>query len=175
MTDDHGERRWVIERPHPRAVLAALLVAVAMLVIGLFLAALGVKVLDLSGGAARDTSIVVAIAAFVVSDFWGGGLVTMLTRTRPAQVALVWGIARTVILLLVALVATRMLVFVPLQLALAIPAAWAGSRVAHKQLQLRRAIAADRARDDARTSLPTTDDPADRPARERRVAATRER
>lgn len=144
MMNDDGQRSWTIERPHPRAVLAALLIAFGMLIVGLFLAAVGVKVLDLSGGAARDTSLVVAVAAFVVTDFWGGGLVTMLTRARTAQVTLVWTIARGVILLLVALVATRMLPLVPLQLALAIPAAWAGSRVAHKQLQLRRAIAADR-------------------------------
>ena len=144
MTGD-DDRRWMIERPHPRAVLAALLIAIVMLVVGLFLAAIGVKVLDLSGGAARDTSLVVAVAAFVVSDFWGGGLVTLLTRARTPQVTLVWTIARGIVLLLVALVATRMLPLVPIQLALAAPAAWAGSRVAHKQLQLRHAIRSDRA------------------------------
>lgn len=143
-TNDANARTWRVERPHPRAVLAALLVGVLMLVVGGFLAALGVKFLDLSGGAATDTSIVVAIAAFMVADFWGGGLLTMLTKASVAQVTLCWTIARAVLLVLIALAFSRMLPFVPVQLALAVPAAWAGSRVAHKQLQLRRAIAAER-------------------------------
>src|SRR5690606_5764425 len=106
-----------VERPHPRAVLAALLVAIVMVPVGLFLAALGVWVLELSGGAARDTSIVVAVAAFAISDFWGGAIVATLTRARAPQVAVCWAIARLTVLVLIALVATRMLPLVPVQLA----------------------------------------------------------
>lgn len=166
------ERHTLIERPHPRVVLAALLVALGMLLVGMFLAAVGVKVLDLSGGAARDTSLVVAVAAFVVTDFWGGGIVTMLTRASTPQVTVAWTIARGVVLVLIALVATRMLPLVPLQLAVAIPAAWAGSRVARKQLQLRRAIAAERAQRDT-DAAPTQRTERDHAAarRERPVAA----
>lgn len=150
MSAQEGRQRsWSVERPHPRVVLASFLVGILMLIVGLFLAALGVKVLDLSGGAAKDTSLVVAVAAFAVADFWGGGLVTALTRAKISQVTLGWAIARGVILVLIAIVVQRMLPLVPLQLALAVVAAWAGSRMSHKQLSMRREIAAERQAADA--------------------------
>jgi hypothetical protein len=131
-------------RLHPRLLLAAGLVALFMLPVGGFLAALGVKVLDLSGGAARDTSIVVGMAGVLVTEFWGGGLVATLTKVRAAQVAVAWGLVRAVVLVLVALVAPGLWPVVPIQLALAVPAAYAGARVARKQAALRRQIEHER-------------------------------
>lgn len=131
-------------RLHPRLLLAAGLVALFMLPVGGFLAALGVWVLDVSGGAAKDTSIVVGMAGVLVTEFWGGGLVATLTKVRAAQVAVAWGIARLVLLVLVALVAPGLWPVVPIQFALAIPAAYAGARVARKQAALRRQIELER-------------------------------
>lgn len=130
-------------RLHPRLLLAAVIVAVVMFPVGLFLAALAIGVLELSGGAARDTSIVVAVAGYVVADFWGGGAVAAITRARAPQVAAAWGIARLGVLVLVAIAAPSLLAVVPIQLALAIPAAYAGARVARKQAALRRQIRAE--------------------------------
>lgn len=131
-------------RVHPRLLLASGLVALFMLPVGGFLAALGVWVLDISGGAARDTSIVVGMAGVLVTEFWGGGLVTTLTKARAAQVAVAWGIARLAVLVLLALLVPKLLPVLPIQLALAIPAAYAGSRVARKQAALRRQIERER-------------------------------
>lgn len=143
-------------RLHPRLLGAAALVAVLMFPVGLVLAAIGIAVLELSGGAARDTSIVVAIAAYVVADFWGGGAVAALTRARAPQVAVAWGVARFGVLVLVVLAAPRLAAVLPVQLLLAVPAAWAGARVARKQAALRRQIRAEQAAagagDDARQS-----------------------
>jgi hypothetical protein len=134
-------------RLHPRLLLAALIVAVLMVPVGIFLAALGVWVLDISGGAARDTSIVVGMAGYLVSDFWGGGIVATLTRARAPQVAIAWGLARLLVLVLVAIAAPSLAPMIPVQLALAVPAAWAGARTARKQASLRRQI--ERERDQA--------------------------
>jgi hypothetical protein len=123
---------------HPRLVLAAFLVALLMLPVGIALSAAGVGVLKLSGGAARDTSIVVAIAGFLVTDFWGGGIVAAMTKVTAIRVALAWAITRLVVLVVVALVANRMAPFIPVQLAFAVPAAWAGARASRKQAALRR-------------------------------------
>jgi hypothetical protein len=131
-------------RLHPRLLLAAAIVAIFMFPVGLFLAALAIGVLELSGGAARDTSVVVAVAGYVVADFWGGGAVAALTRARAPQVATAWGVARAGVLLLVVLVAPKLLAVAPIQLVLAVPAAWAGARVARKQAALRRQIRAER-------------------------------
>ena len=148
LDDDPGESAPLdlreLFRLHPRLLLAAGLVALFMLPVGGFLAALGVKVLDVSGGAATDTSIVVGMAGVLVTEFWGGGLVATLTKVRAAQVAVAWGVVRLVLLLLVALVAPGLWPVVPIQLALAIPAAYAGARVARKQAALRRQIEHER-------------------------------
>lgn len=130
-------------RLHPRLLLAAMIVATLLVPVGIFVAALGIWVLDFSGGAARDTSVVVGIAGYLVSDFWGGGIVASLTKVRAPQVAIAWGIARLVVLLVIALVAPSLLAVLPVQLVLAIPAAWAGARVARKQAALRRQIRAE--------------------------------
>ena len=145
--DAHHDRFDLREllRLHPRLILAACIVAVLMVPVGMFVAALGVWVLDFSGGAARDTSVVVGMAGVLVSDFWGGGLVTALTKVRAAQVAVAWGIARLLVLLLLALVVSNLLPILPIQLALAIPAAYVGARVARKQAALRRQIELERA------------------------------
>ena len=131
-------------RLHPRLLLAAVLVAVVMVPVGLFLAALGVKVLDVSGGAASDTSIVVGIAGYLVSDFWGGGIVVALTGVRARQVPVAWAIARALVITLTVLAAPSLLAYAPIQLLLAIPASWAGARVARKQQALRRHIERER-------------------------------
>lgn len=142
---DHNEvKAHTNLRIHPRLILAASLVALLMVPVGIFLAALGVKVLDISGGAARDTSIVVGIAGYLVSDFWGGGIVAALTRVKALQVALVWGSVRFVLLLAAALVAPSLAILIPIQLGLAVPAAWAGARTARKQAALRLAITRER-------------------------------
>ncbi|MCZ4496006.1 MAG: hypothetical protein JWM25_589, partial [Thermoleophilia bacterium] len=135
-----------VPRVPPRLLLAALLVSLVMLPVGLGLAALGVWVLELSGGAARDTSIVVAIAGFLVAEFWGGGLVAALTKARELPIAVAWGIARIVALVGMAFLSTKMAPFIPVQLVLAVPAAWAGARTSRKQAALRRQMLADSAR-----------------------------
>ncbi len=135
---------------HPRLLLAALIVAVLMVPVGSFIAALGVKVLDLSGGAAADTSVVVAIAGYLVSDFWGGGIVAALTRARALQVASEWTLARIPVLLVFALLLTRTAPVAPVQLVLAAFAAYAGARVARKQAALRREIERERQREGQR-------------------------
>lgn len=145
MTDDRQPATTRARLPaslrlHPRLVLAAFLVALGMLPVGIVLAGAGVLVLDVAGGAADDTSLVVAVAGFLVADFWGGGLVAALTRARAPQVAIAWGAARLVVLLLVALVVERMSTVVPVQLVLAVPAAFAGARVSRKQAALRRQV-----------------------------------
>lgn len=142
-------------RLHPRLLLGACIAAVVMFPVGLFLAAVGVAVLELSGGAARDTSIVVAIAGYVVADFWGGGIVAAITKARAPQVAAAWGAGRLLVLVLVALLAPGVAALLPVQLVLAVPAAWAGARVARKQAALRRQIRAERSSVAGRT-VPST-------------------
>lgn len=132
-------------RLHPRLLLAAGIGSIIMFPLGLFLAAVGIGVLKVSGGAATDTSVVVAIAGFAVADFWAGGAIAALTRARAPQVAVAWGIARFVVLLLVALAAPRLFTVLPIQLLIAPLAAWAGAKAARKQLALRRQIRAERA------------------------------
>lgn len=148
LDDDQGESAPLdlreLFRLHPRLLLAAGLVALFMLPVGGFLAALGVKVLDLSGGAATDTSIVVGMAGVLVTEFWGGGLVATLTKVRAVQVAVAWGVVRLALLLLLALVVPALWPVVPIQLVLAVPAAYAGARVARKQAALRRQIEHER-------------------------------
>ncbi|MCW2956126.1 MAG: hypothetical protein JWO69_995 [Thermoleophilia bacterium] len=145
--DAGGDGDGRIQLPHlpARLLLAALLVSLLMVPVGLMLAALGVWVLEFSGGAADDTSIVVAIAGYLVADFWGGGLVAALTKARAFPIALAWGIARIVGLVAIALVSTKMAPFIPVQLALAVPVAWAGARTSRKQAALRRHMMAEAA------------------------------
>jgi len=135
-----------IPRLHPRLLLASLLVALVMLPVGFLIAALGVFVLKVSGGAASDTSLVVAVAGFLVADFWGGGIVAALTRARAPQVAVAWAICRIPLLLLIAVFATKMAPAIPVQFVLAVPAAFAGARVSRKQAALRRQIRAEQER-----------------------------
>lgn len=128
-----------VGRLHPRLLLAAALVTVVMVPVTLLVASIGIAVLQLSGGAARDTSLVIFVAAAVVADFWGGGIVAALTRAPAPRVAAAWTCARLVVLVLVALMARPLLPLVPVQLLLAVPAAWAGARTVRKQASLRRA------------------------------------
>ncbi|MCW2949259.1 MAG: hypothetical protein JWN41_272 [Thermoleophilia bacterium] len=145
--------RRIPELPR-RLVLAAFLVAFVMIPVGLFLSAVGIWVLDASGGAARDTSLVVAVAAFVVTDFWGGGILAALTRARAAQVTIVWGVARCAYLLVIALVATHLALLLPIQLVLALPAAWVGARASRKQAHLRAHVQRQKSREQLHGAAP---------------------
>lgn len=158
-------------RLHPRLLLAALLVGIVMLPLAALLDRLGVWVLDISGGAAADTSVVVGMAGVAVTDFWGGGLVTTLTRVRAAQVAVAWGIVRLVLLaVLFATVLDDPLVVLPIQLVLAVFAAYAGARVARKQAALRRQIERERAAEAARREQRADRDDAHQPVHTRETA-----
>lgn len=122
-----------------RVPAIAVLAACAMLPVGLFLAALGVLALEISGGAAADTGLVVTTVALGVTDFWGGSLMYALTRRGAREVAAVWVLARALVLLLVVAVARDLAVVAPVSLALAAPAAWLGVRVGAKQAAMREA------------------------------------
>jgi hypothetical protein len=135
---------------HPKVVLASLLMSLVMLPVGFLLAAVGVAVLEWSGGAAADTSLVISVAGFAVADFWGGGIVAALTKARAIQVGAAWVVARSVLLVTLMLLANGdAALVVPLQIAIAFPAAWAGARVIRKQASLRREIEAARAADES--------------------------
>ncbi len=158
-------------RLHPRLLLAALLVGVVMLPLGALLARLGVWVLDISGGAASDTSVVVGMAGVAVTDFWGGGLVTTLTRVRAAQVAVAWGIIRLALLVvLFTSIVDDPIAVLPIQLVVAVFAAYAGARVARKQAALRRQIERERAIEAARREQRTDRDEARDPLGTRETA-----
>lgn len=131
-----------------RLVLAAFIVALVMVPIGLFLSVIGIALLNAFGGAANDTSMVVVITAYVVTDFWGGGFLQALTKARSSQVTFAWGIARGVLLVLIALAVTRYALLLPVQFLLALPAAWAGARASRKQAQLRAQVRLQRAAHD---------------------------
>ncbi len=122
---------------HPKLLMASAICAMVMIPTGMILTSLGVFVLKVSGGAATDTSLVILTAGFAVSDFWGGGIVKHLTRAADRDVAIAWLIARSVILVLFALVFSNLLILVPIQLVVALGAAYAGARVAAAQRMLR--------------------------------------
>lgn len=126
-----------VDFPNPRTLVKAFFIGVLMLIVGSFFAALAVKLLDLSGGAAHDTSLVVAIAAFAISDFWGAGILTMLTKLGSQQIVISWLLIRLLLLLFIGLIAKDMLIFLPVQILLAGVAAWVGARVGQKQVELR--------------------------------------
>ncbi len=107
-----------------------------MMLVGLFLAAIGVAVLQVSGGAARDTSIVVSIAAFAVTDLWGAGATWSLTRRQREHVVGAWISARLAWCLLVGALFSGVWLLVVGQLVVAGPAAWAGVRLAMTQAQI---------------------------------------
>ena len=139
---------------NPRILIAALLCSVVMIPVGLVLSVLGVFVLKLAGGADTDTGLVVFVAAIAVSDFWGGGATWALTKAARRDVTISWGIARIPALVVSALISTRLAIVAPIELLLALPAAWLGVSMAHTQSRLRavarRHEARLRARDDAK-------------------------
>jgi hypothetical protein len=116
-----------------------------MIPVTIFVAALGVWVLEMSGGVARDTGITVAIAGAAVGDFWGGGLLAALTRAPARTTAAAWTFVRLIVLVLAALLVPRLLPVLVVQVVLAAIASWAGARVIRKQMALRHADADDRA------------------------------
>jgi hypothetical protein len=111
-----------------------------MVPVSVVLAAIGIFVLDLAGGAATDTSLVVTITAVLVTDFWAGGIIRALTRIPARDIAVVWGIARAIILVLAALLIHRLAIIAPLQLVLAVPVAYVGAIAAARQAQLKHSI-----------------------------------
>ncbi len=124
-------------RLHPKLLLAAALVAALMVPVQALLAAAGVLVLQVAGGAATDTSLVVTIAGIAVTDFWGGGIVYTLTRANRQSIVVAWAIARIPVLVLVGLVSTNLAILAPITFVLGICAAWGGARVAQTQAQIR--------------------------------------
>ena len=139
-------------RLHPKLLLASALIATVMIPVQLFLSAVGVLVLKMAGGAATDTSLVVTVAAIAVSDFWGGGIVYMLTRAERRNIVMAWAIARVPILVLIGLFSRNLALLAPVTLALGILAAWAGSRMAESQAALAKRAADDRERQASRAA-----------------------
>jgi hypothetical protein len=143
MASATRERTVTVERPvwqHPRVIACAALVAVAMVPVSVVLAALGIFVLELAGGAATDTSLVVTITAVLVTDFWAGGIIRALTRIPARDIAIIWGIARAIVLILAALLIHRLALVAPLQLLLAVPVAYVGAIAAARQSQLKKSF-----------------------------------
>jgi hypothetical protein len=104
-----------------------------MAFVGLFLSAIAVMALEVSGGAARDTSIVVCVAAVAITDFWAGGLMRAITK-HPFKPNLVcWLVVRSMWFLLAALVIPALVPVVGPQLALAALAFALGARFASAQ------------------------------------------
>lgn len=136
--------KHAFKKPHPRLVLASALVTILMLPVGFVLSAIGIWGLEISGGAANDTSLVVLVTAFAVSDFWGGGIVATITKVRAREAATTWLMTRGALLLLLALVLPKMLPLLPIQIGLAFFAAWAGARSARKQAHLRSQVERNR-------------------------------
>lgn len=120
-----------------RMVMLSGLVAIAMLAVGLMVAAFGVLVLKLAGGAAGDTSRVVLVAAYAVTDFWGGGIIGALVRRSSRDVAVAWLIARVVLLTVLSVVIGGFIGVAVVQAVLAAPAAWLGATMGYQQAQLR--------------------------------------
>lgn len=119
--------------PMPRQLLKyAAVGTLVMLVVGMFVAALGIGALKLFGGAAQDTSMVVLTAAYAIADFWGGGLVYLYTRARPFDVARAWALTRAVTLAGLVAIAGMKPEVAAVQLVLAVPAAWFGALLVRK-------------------------------------------
>lgn len=122
---------------HPRMLIAAALVAVCMIPVGVLLSGLGVVVLKLAGGADTDTGLVTFVAAFAVTDFWGGGIAWSLTKAPRRDVTIAYTIMRLVILIVGAIISTRLAIVAPIQLIIAAPAVWFGVGMAQTQARLR--------------------------------------
>lgn len=121
----------------PRVFGYVVLISLALAFVGAFLATLGVFLLDLSGGAARDTSMVIVVAAFAVSDFWGGSLVAVRGDTSVQQVAIGYTVARAGLLVIATIAFPSLLPLTFAQLLLVAPTAGCGAAVGLRQLQLR--------------------------------------
>lgn len=124
--------------PLPRKLLlCAGIVAVVMVPVGLLLTAFGIVVLKISGGAAHDTSLVTLAAAVAVTDLWGGAVVASLTGVDTQRTTAAWSLARAVVISAVVAFTSLSIFFGVAQLVLAVVASNVGSRVGHKQAQLR--------------------------------------
>lgn len=125
-------------RLHHKVFLLCMITAVLMVFVALLLAAVGIGLLKLTGGAAPDTSMVILVVASAISDFWGAGIVIMVTRARTIDVTASWAVVRTMLLLgLVVLVSPTAVGAAVVMVALVVPAAWLGAHVGQKQAALR--------------------------------------
>ena len=122
-----------------RLLACAALVSAAMLFVGVLLAAVGILLLEMSGGAARDTSLVILVVAYAITDFWGASVVAVLTRGRIQDVTAAWTIVRTVTLVGFAVIAPQMYAIAAVMIVLAPAAAWAGARIGRAQAIMREA------------------------------------
>jgi hypothetical protein len=110
--------------------VAAIWLSFVFAAAGLLLVALAVLGLEWSGGAARDTSIVVAIAALAVTDFWAGGAMRAVTGLPLKPNLVCWMTARSAWLILIAIIFPAFALVIPVQIALAAAAFVAGTRFA---------------------------------------------
>lgn len=102
----------------------------AMAAVGLLLTSLAVLALELSGGAARDTSLVVMVVAIAVTDFWAGGIMLRITGRGVRPLVAWWIAARSVWFVLLAILMPAFAVLVAIQIPLAAVAFVGGMRFA---------------------------------------------
>lgn len=108
-----------------RQVVLAIALAGAMLLVSMFLAAVGLLALKLSGGISHDTALVILVTACGVTDMWGGALIASLTGSNIRRTTILWTVARLIWLTVVSIVLTLPFAVLAIQLGVAI----AGSRI----------------------------------------------
>ena len=102
----------------------------AFTIIGVFLTGVGMLTLRVLGGVGNDTGLAVMVAAFAVTDFWAGVVLTVLTRASAQVVVVTWTAARAALLAVLALVVGYTLLLAVAQVAVAAGAAAVGARIA---------------------------------------------
>lgn len=117
-------------------IVLALATAVALLPVGVVIWAVGLLVLHVAGGAAHDTSMVLFVVAMLVTDFWGGGIMHVASKLPAQRVVPPWVIARSVVLVILAVLIHALVWIVPIMIVLAIPAAYAGARTSTAQARM---------------------------------------
>lgn len=121
-----------------------------MAMVGLFLTGMGWLALKAAGGAADDTRIVVMLAAFGVTDFWGGALVAVAARRTVRDATVAWTAGRAILLLAALLLLGMRPWVVLLQVIIAAPAAFIGARLADRN----RDVLAERMHDSLNSTRP---------------------
>lgn len=129
-SDQQTARRTRSARVLRSAPIAAIWLSLIFAAASLFLVAIAVLGLEWSGGAAKDTSLVVAIAALAVTDFWAGGAMRAVTGLSLRPNLLCWMIARSLWFALTAMVFPAFILVVPIQIAIAALAFVAGTKFA---------------------------------------------